>query len=291
MVRDQEGAVITCRLRGKLRLSGEDDTPTTNPVAVGDSVLYDENEDGTGSIYEISERKNAILRSATHGKRGVQILAANVDLGFSVQSVRQPAFKTGFIDRFLVSCEAYQVTPVILINKMDLASKKDHNYVLEMQRMYEDLGYPLIFGSIFDSEWIDELKSICKDKTSVFIGPSGVGKSSLLNAMEPGITQKTAAISGFSNKGKHTTTYAELFPLHFGGYLVDTPGIREFGLAGIASQELSHYFPEMFHLSGNCRFHNCTHHHEPGCAILAAVDEGQIYESRYKSYLLMLESL
>lgn len=279
---------INARLPGRFRL---DEREVTNPVAVGDFVELSLNDDGTGSIEEIEERKNYITRQATHGRQGEQILAANIDQAFVVQSVRQPKIKEGFIDRFLVTCEAYQLPVCILINKMDLARKNDRQYVDELRELYQSLGYRVITTSIEDEESLKQLKDELRDKTSVFIGPSGVGKTSLLNHIDPKLNRKVGEVSEYSNKGKHTTTYAKLVSLEFGGYLVDTPGIREYGLVNIEPWELSLFFPEMLEPRKHCKFNNCTHSHEPKCGVIKAFENGEIDPHRYDSYLRMLESL
>lgn len=280
--------VIKARLPGRFRL---DDREVTNPVAVGDFVRISMNEDGTASIEEIEERENYITREATHGRRGEQILAANIDQAMVVQSVRKPKIKEGFIDRFLVTCEAYQIPPFIIINKMDLAKDKEKEYVGELVELYRSLGYQILLTSINDPESIDLLKEELKNKTSVFIGPSGVGKTSLLNQIDPEINRKVSEVSDYSNKGTHTTTYAKLVALNFGGYLVDTPGIREYGLVNIEPWELSLFFPEMLESRQDCKFNNCTHSHEPKCGVIKAFEDGDIDAGRYHSYLQMLESL
>ena len=215
---------------------------------------------------------------------------SNIDYAILVSSIKQPSYKTGFIDRFLVSCEAYQVTPILFFNKMDLADDADLNELAHTSTLYEDLGYHVLHGSILAPKSIDELKMFIKDKTSVFIGPSGVGKTSLLNAIDVRLDERTAEISSYSKKGKHTTTFAKLVPLPFGGFLADTPGIREFGLYNIEDWEISLYFPEMLLPRESCKFNTCTHIHEPSCGVLEAVDRGQIAPSRYLSYMNMIES-
>ena len=283
-----EGKVIECRLRGKLRL---DDNRDTNPVAVGDQVELEQNDDGTGSIIKVYERRNQVVREATHGKRGQQVIATNLDLAFSVQSVRNPRYRTGFIDRFLVTCEANHVEPVILINKTDLAREQDLSDLKEIKQRYEDLGYRYITTSIHDIESIENLRQMTLDKVSVFIGPSGSGKSSLLNILDPNLNMVTGQVSGSSGKGKHTTTFAELIPLSYGAWLVDTPGIREFGLVDIEPAELSLFFPEMREMREACKFYNCTHIHEPKCAVHEALETNKIHQERYESYCRILQSL
>lgn len=271
-----------------MRLNGSLDT---NPVAVGDVVEYELNDDGTGSIVNIQERKNQIIRQATHGRRGSQVIAANVDLAFSVQSVRDPQYRTGFIDRFLVTCEAYGVEPVILINKMDLASAKDLADIEEITQRYRTLGYTLLTSSIYDEESIIRLRDITKDQVSVFVGPSGTGKTSLLNTLDPELNLTIGKVSASSGKGKHTTTFATLLRLSYGAWLVDTPGIREFGLVDVEPPELSMFFPEMRELRETCHFYNCTHMHEPKCAVHEALESGKVHQRRYESYCRILQSI
>lgn len=285
---DTGSEIVESRLPGRFRLEGKQ---VTNPIAVGDWVDISLNKDGTGTIQEIHERENYLTRQATHGRRGEHILVSNLDLAFVVQSIRKPKLKEGFIDRFLVTCEAYEVSGAIIINKMDLAKQSDQEYAEDLKYLYEGLGYTVLTTSIEDSKSLDELKSRLTDKTSVFIGPSGVGKTSLLNTIDPSYSEKVGEISDYSNKGKHTTTFAKLIELSGGGYLADTPGIREFGLFNIEPWELSLYFPEMLEPRQDCKFNTCTHLHEPGCGVIAAFERGEIDPGRYNSYINMLESL
>jgi ribosome biogenesis GTPase len=280
--------VISSRLPGRFRLEGKE---VTNPIAVGDYVDISMNNDDTGTIEKIHDRVNYLTRQATHGRRGEHILVSNLDLAFVVQSIRKPKMKEGFIDRFLVTCEAYEVTPAIIINKMDLATEKDVRYLSDFQALYADLGYEVYFTSAEEPDELSELNDVLKGKTSVFIGPSGVGKTSLLNALDPNYSEKVGEISSYSNKGKHTTTFAKLIQLSNGGYLADTPGIREFGLFNIEPWELSLYYPEMLEPRQYCKFNTCTHIHEPGCGVMQAFEAGDIDPGRYHSYMNMLESL
>ncbi|MCH8495849.1 MAG: ribosome small subunit-dependent GTPase A, partial [Balneolales bacterium] len=230
-------------------------------------------------------------RLATHGRRGEQIIAANIDLGIVVQSVRQPQYKTGFIDRFIITCEANNVDPLILINKTDLAKKGDLEALEGMRLLYADLGYPMIQTNINDNTSIKHLKETISGKTVTFMGPSGTGKTSLLNSLNPNLNRTTAEVSGFSNKGKHTTTFSELLEVGNNTYVVDTPGIREFGLVDIDAPSLSNFYVEMRELRTQCKYYNCSHVHEPGCAVMLAYEEGKINPSRYLSYLQIIESL
>lgn len=280
--------IIDCRLSGKFRLK---DYHLTNPIAVGDYVAFVMNEDGNGTIEEIKDRENYIIRQATHGRLGEQILASNVDQAIVVQSIKKPKLNEGFINRFLVMCEAYELQPVILINKMDLANEKAMQFIEDFTAIYQPLGYPVITTSIHDEDSLIPLKDTLKGKTSAFVGPSGVGKTSILNHIDPGINRPVAKVSDSSNKGTHTTTYAKLIPLVFGGYLVDTPGIREFGLVNIEPWELSLFFPEMLEPREHCKFNNCTHSHEPKCGVQQAFEDGNIDSERYHAYLQMLKSV
>ncbi len=284
----RDGEIVECRLPGKFRL---DKKEVTNPVAVGDLVDIEIENDGSGTITNIRERNNYIPREATHGRRGEQILVSNVDIAWVVQSVKQPKLKTGFIDRFLVTCEAYEVQAGVIINKMDLAKLKDSRFVEHLEDLYSELGYKILLCSIHDDDSLQSLLDHLRDRTSVFIGPSGVGKTSLLNTIDPNLDLKVGEISSYSNKGKHTTTFAKLVPLTTGGYIVDTPGIREFGIVNIEKSELSLYFPEMREPSQDCKYYNCTHYHEPDCGVIRAFENGDIDPERYQSYLNILESL
>ncbi|HET8864739.1 MAG TPA: ribosome small subunit-dependent GTPase A [Gracilimonas sp.] len=285
---DTGDEIIESRLPGRFRLEGKE---VTNPLAVGDKVDLTINDDGTGNIEKIHVRENYITRQATHGKRGEQILVSNLDQACVVQSIKQPKLKEGFIDRFLVTCEAYEVHAVVIINKLDLAKSGGKAFAEELRELYTSLGYAFLTTSIEDHQSLKKLKELLTDKTTAFIGPSGVGKTSLINALDPNFDFKVNEISDFSSKGKHTTTFARLIPLSFGGFIADTPGIREFGLVNIEPWELSLFFPEMLEPRENCQFSNCTHEHEPKCGVAEAFERGEIAASRYNSYLNMLDSL
>lgn len=282
------GRRVACRLPGKFRLADND---YLNPAAIGDLVAVKLQDDNTGVIEHIRERRNQLMRKATHGRRGIQVIAANVDRVVIIQSIRDPVLKTGFIDRVLVGCESCEIPAMIVINKMDLMKgEKDASLVDELKSLYTDLGYSFLTTSIFDSSSIDQLKSHMDNSLSVLTGPSGSGKTSLLNIISPGLQLKTREISHFSNKGRHTTTFAQLIELGGSTYIADTPGIREFGPADIEPVYVSSCFPEMKSLRDMCRFGNCTHRHEPSCAVKKALEENQIAASRYRSYLNILES-
>ncbi len=283
-----QGEIIECRLPGKFRLEKKE---VTNPIAVGDWVKFKIGDDGSGNITEIVERSNYLPRQATHGRRGEQILIANVDRAWVVQSVRQPKLNLGFIDRFLVTCEAYEIPAGIIINKCDLANKKAQEFIEDIRSLYESLNYTVCLTSIYDAQSLDHLAELLKDNLNVFIGSSGVGKTSILNAIDPELNLKTGDISEYSNKGKHTTTFASLISLKNGGYVADTPGIREFGVVNIEKAELSLYFPEMKDPRENCKYYNCTHFHEPDCGVREAFENGNIDADRYHNYLNILESI
>lgn len=280
--------IYECRLPGIFRLNKQE---VTNPVAVGDMVKFTVGDDGSGLIKEIKERLNYLPRQATHGRRGEQILVSNVDRAWVVQSVKSPKLNLGFIDRFLVTCEAYDIPAGIIINKMDLAGNEILNYVDDISLLYRSLNYQVIHTSVKDKKSMNRLSELLKDGINVFIGPSGVGKTSLLNTIDPQLALKIGEVSSYSDKGKHTTTFASLVPLQGGGYVVDTPGIREFGIVNIGKAELSLHFPEMIEPREKCKFYNCTHYHEPKCGVREAYENGAIDADRYASYLNILDTL
>lgn len=283
-----DGRVIPSRLAGRHRLK---ESEATHPIAVGDRVDVDLQEDGTGVIRTIHDRVNAILRRSTHKHNHAQVLVANLDMAWVVQSVRDPRYRTGFIDRFLATCEAFDVPAGILMNKTDLAKGKDVQWIEELRELYESLGYPFLACSAETGEGMEAVRERLEGRTSAVIGPSGAGKSSLLNRLDPSLDLQTGEISDYSGKGRHTTTFARLLRLSFGGMIADTPGIRELGLVDIEPQELSLYFPEMRAVSAGCRYPDCSHEHEPGCEVMEAFDRGEIDPERYRSYLAILESL
>lgn len=285
-VLDEQNKVYKCRLRGRFKLEG---SRATNPVAVGDKVLISvEDNQQTAIIHEICERKNHIIRKSTNLSRKSQVIAANLDQAVLIATLFVPRTSTGFIDRFLVNCEAYSVPGAIVFNKYDLYEQEELQLMDELISIYEPLGYPCCRVSALSGYNIDSFSALLKDKTSLLSGHSGVGKSTLINAIEPGLNLKTAQISLVHLKGKHTTTFAEMFPLGMGGFIIDTPGIKEFGLVDFEDWELCHYFPEMRELFNQCRFDNCTHQHEPGCAVKDQVESGHIDLSRYHNYLNIL---
>ncbi|QSE97685.1 ribosome small subunit-dependent GTPase A [Fulvivirga lutea] len=286
-VKADDGNTYQCRTRGKLRLSG---VKTTNPIAVGDIVEFDrEDNENTGLIHKIQPRENYIIRKSIKNKNHGHIIASNLDQVLLVATLTYPKTSLGFIDRFLVSAEAFRIPQIIVFNKSDLLNEKDQKKLAEIIETYEHIGVTCLTCSAQNNEGIEPIKEILKGKKTLISGHSGVGKSTLINSIDPNLNLKTSEVSDFAEKGVHTTTFAEMFQLDDDTFIIDTPGIKELGLIDIEEEELSDYFPEMRELSGDCKFHNCKHLHEPGCAIQMAVDEGEIAESRYKSYLSMLE--
>ena len=285
-VRAIDGTVVDCRVKGNFRLKG---IRSTNPVAVGDNVIFDMREDGTAYIVDILERKNYIVRKASNLSKQSHILAANLDLCFLIVTVSHPVTATTFIDRFLASAEAYRVPVVIVFNKTDLYNNTEQEELEYLTALYESIGYRCLHTSTVTNSGIDTLKEMMQGKTSLFAGNSGVGKSSLVNAISPEIAAKVGEISKTHDTGMHTTTYTEMFEFMPDGYIVDTPGVKGFGTFDMEVEEISHYFVEFFELSKDCRYGNCTHTHEPGCAVLEALERGEIAPSRYQSYLSMLE--
>lgn len=272
-----------CRIKGKLRMKG---LVSTNPVAVGDFVDFElEPEQETAVISKVHDRKNYIIRKSINLSKQVQIIAANLDQACLVVTLASPRTSLGFIDRFLVTAEAYGIPAILIFNKLDLFSDEGLEILANYMELYEGIGYKCYAVSAIEGTHVNTIKELLKDKTSLFSGHSGVGKSSLINQIIPGIALRTGEISDWSDMGKHTTTFAEMFELPFGGKLIDTPGIRELGIADIEPEELAHFFPEMRSRMHGCKFHNCVHINEPGCAILKALDEGDIEPTRYDSYL------
>lgn len=280
---DEQGNRYECRIIGKFRTQG---IKSTNPVAVGDWVDFElEPGQQNGLISKLEPRKNYIIRKSVNLSKQTQIIGANLDQALLVVTLASPPTSTGFIDRFLVTAEAYSIPAVLIFNKLDLFSEEGLEVLAEYMAIYENLGYPCYAVSALEGDHIEELRDLLTDKISLVSGHSGVGKSTLVNAIVPGMALKTGEISDWSDKGKHTTTFAEMIDLPFGGKLIDTPGIRELGIVDIEKQELSHFFPEMRALLNQCKFHNCRHINEPGCAVLTAVEEGEIEPSRYESYI------
>jgi len=286
-----DGKELTARIRGKIRLEG---LRTTNPVAVGDRVelLVEKNEqEELFTIESIEPRKNYLVRKSTNLSKQKQILAANIDCIFLVVTIEQPVTQLGFIDRFLVSAESFRIPVSILFNKIDLYSDESKHKMQEWKTLYEEIGYPCHFISTLESETYNFLKTEIKGKQVLFAGNSGVGKSSMVKCIDPNIDLRIGEISEAHFAGKHTTTFAEMYQVATGGFIIDSPGIRAFGLVEIEKEVLAHYFPEMRRLMGQCKFHNCMHINEPKCAVKEAVEEGKIAESRYINYLQMLEEL
>ena len=282
-VLDEKGIRYECRIKGKFRTHG---IKTTNPIAVGDWVEFEvELGQQSAVITKLEPRKNYIIRRSVNLSKQTQIIGANLDLALLVVTLASPPTSTGFIDRFLVTAEAYSIPAGIVFNKLDLFSDEGLEILAEYVDIYESLGYPCYTVSALEKQNIEDLKQVLKDKITLVSGHSGVGKSTLINALIPGLELKTGNISDWSDKGKHTTTFAEMIDLPFGGKLIDTPGIRELGIVDIEPQELSHFFPEMRMLLNQCKFHNCRHINEPGCAVLEALEKGEIESSRYDSYL------
>ncbi len=285
-VRTTEGSILQCRLKGKFKIK---DLKVTNPIAVGDKVAYDiENEtENTGIIYDILPRDNYIIRKSVHKTAHGHLLASNIDQAVLIVTLTFPRTSLGFIDRFLVSAESFRIPTVLVFNKLDVLTEEQVAYQEELADLYESMGYRCLFTSATNNIGVAAFKEILEGKVSLIAGHSGVGKSTLVNTIAPDLDLPTSEISTFANKGVHTTTFAEMFEISTGTFIIDSPGIKELGLADIEKEEISHYFPEMRELLGECRFHNCMHIDEPKCAVKEAVVEGTIAESRYASYLSM----
>ncbi len=290
-VRDKDGDSWNARIKGKLKI--DEEISSTNPIAVGDTVLFDVEDDriNTGIITAVADRHNYMVRVSPHNKNQKHIIAANIDLALLVTSIADPRTSTGFIDRFLLTAEAYHIPSIIVVNKLDLLKTK-HRHILEHWReMYGKAGYEVYAVSATDPGSLTALQERIQNKTTLFSGHSGVGKSTLINQFIPGIAIKTKEVSGWSGKGQHTTTFAEMFDQKGGGKIIDTPGVKEFGLIDFQKEELSQYFPEMRAVLKHCKFNNCLHINEPGCAVKQGVIDKTISEDRYVSYVAILESI
>ena len=293
-VEDENGETFECKIKGKFRIKG---IKNTNPVAVGDRVGFilqqvsaDEKNAKIGLITAISERKNYIIRRSINLSKQAHIIAANIDQAVLVVTMNFPVTTTTFIDRYLASAEAYRIPVLIVFNKVDRYDSGQKEKMNQLKDLYEHIGYKCLVTSAKSGVGMNEFKEALKDKTNVVNGHSGVGKSTLINILQPGLNLKTMEISDSHQTGKHTTTYSELFKLNFGGYIIDTPGIKAFGVLEMEPWEISHYFVEIFKVSENCQYNNCSHTHEPGCAVKLAVENGEIATSRFISYLGLLEN-
>ena len=280
-----EELTLRCRIRGKLRLKG---VRSTNPVVVGDVVMVECDATGEWTIYDIVPRRNYIIRRASNLSKESHIIASNIDQALLVVTLFSPETATEFIDRFLVTCEAYKVPVTILLAKIDLA-RTQPEAVEEFHAIYESAGYRIVEVSATEGEGVDQVREMLRGRTTLLSGNSGVGKSTLVAAVEPGLDIRTGEISQSHHKGKHTTTFSTMYPLSEGGYIIDTPGIKGFGLLDIEDAELAHYLPEMMRYLPECRFYNCSHTHEPHCAVVEAVKRGEVAYPRYESYLKIMD--
>ena len=287
-VRENSGKILHARIRGKFRLSN---IQHTNPISVGDFVDYKIDNDGIAIITKIHERKNYIIRRSVNLSKKTHIIASNIDRAFLVVTVNNPKTSYGFIDRFLVTAEAYQIPATLVFNKMDAYNEEQLEIVEDYKFVYESIGYKTIEVSAHSGQNLEELKSELHGIISLVSGHSGVGKSTLLNALHPNLELKTSEVSDFNQKGQHTTTFAEMYEWPFGGFCIDTPGIKEFGLVDMEKEEIHNYFPEIFKLKNECKFDNCLHLNEPKCAVREAVENGEIAASRFESYLGFLDEI
>jgi ribosome biogenesis GTPase len=289
-VKGEDGNFYNARIKGIFKI---DAISSTNPIAVGDEVDIDIEavQEESAVITAIADRRNYVARVSPHNKRQHHIVASNLDQSILFATLKEPRTSQGFMDRFLVSCEAYHIPAIIVFNKSDIYRKKELERFQEYKQMYEAIGYQVVLASVLKKEGIEEAKALLKDKTTLLSGHSGVGKSTFINAVFPQFNLRTQEVSSWSGKGLHTTTFAEMFDLDNGGHIIDTPGVREFGLVDITKQELSHYFPEMRALLHECQFNNCMHIEEPGCAVKQGVLSGAVSEDRYISYLNILDTM
>lgn len=283
-VKTNDGEIHNCRIKGRFRMEG---IRTTNPIAVGDRVNF-EDDNESKVIVSIHDRKNYIIRKSSNLSKHSQIIASNVDQAFLIVTVNYPLTTTTFIDRFLAAAEAYRIPVRLIFNKIDRYRANDMDRLDELKGIYEKIGYKCYEISAKNGTHIDLIKDALKDNINLLSGHSGVGKSTLINVIQPGLDLKTGEISEAHSQGKHTTTFSEMFELDFGGYIIDTPGIRGFGTIDMEKEEMSHFFPEIFDTSKECQFNNCSHIHEPKCAVKAAVEAGEISITRYESYLGMV---
>lgn len=284
-----DNIVLQCRLKGKLRLENR---RTTNPVVIGDWVMIEtEKENSSVVITEVLKRNNYIIRQSARNRTAEHILAANMDHAFVIATIKQPNTTTGFVDRFLVTAEAYHIPATLIINKMDLYDDDDLKRVEFFKNIYEGAGYPVLLISVLNDKNMHSIAEKMMDKVNLVAGHSGVGKSTFINKLIPDLNLKTGDVSDYHSKGMHTTTFAEMFRLPTGGFIIDTPGIKEFGILDFNPSELSHYFPEMKKLIGDCKFNNCLHLNEPKCAVRDAAEKNIISRSRYGSYIAMIEDI
>lgn len=286
----ENGKLYNARIKGVFKI---DEISSTNPIAVGDEVEMEIEDvaEESAMIDHIYDRKNYVARVSPHNKRQHHIIASNLDQSILFATLKNPKTSQGFIDRFLISCEAYHIPAVIVFNKADIYRKKELEQFALLKNIYQKAGYTVILASVQTGEGVAEIKALLKNKTSLLSGHSGVGKSTFINTVFPQFNLRTQEVSGWSGKGLHTTTFAEMFDLDGGGQIIDTPGVREFGLVDISKQELSHYFPEMKVLINECQFNNCMHINEPGCAVKNAVNAGTVSVDRYASYLTILDTM
>lgn len=282
----ETGKFFEARIRGKFKLIK---TRLTNPLAVGDLVEFSLEQDDVAWITKIEPRRNYLIRKSVNLSKEAHIIASNIDIACFIFTLKHPETSFGFLDRFLACCEAYNIKPLILFNKMDLLSEQEKEISLEIEQIYEGIGYDTLEISSYSQLNFKQLKDIIKDKVSVFFGHSGSGKSTLVNAMQPELNIRTAIISETHLKGKHTTTFAQMHFWNFGGSVIDTPGVREFAMIDVQKEEIQHYFPEIFVAGRKCKFHNCMHINEPKCEVLDQIEKGEIQESRYITYLKIME--
>lgn len=289
VAKGSDGKLYNARIKGIFKI---DEITSTNPIAVGDEVemVVEDVQEESAMIDHIYDRKNYVARVSPHNKRQHHIIASNLDQSILFATLKEPKTSQGFIDRFLISCESYHIPAIIVFNKADLYKKKEMEKFETLREIYESIGYQVVLASVHTGQGVDEVKQLLHNKTTLLSGHSGVGKSTFINAVFPQFNLRTQEVSGWSGKGMHTTTFAEMFDLD-GGQIIDTPGVREFGLVDISKQELSHFFPEMRALINDCQFNNCMHINEPGCAVKAAVNAGTVSVDRYASYLSILDTM
>lgn len=289
VAKGSDGKLYNARIKGIFKI---DEITSTNPIAVGDEVemVVEDVQEESAMIDHIYDRKNYVARVSPHNKRQHHIIASNLDQSILFATLKEPKTSQGFIDRFLISCESYHIPAIIVFNKADLYKKKEMEKFETLREIYESIGYQVVLASVHTGQGVDEVKQLLHNKTTLLSGHSGVGKSTFINAVFPQFNLRTQEVSGWSGKGMHTTTFAEMFDLD-GGQIIDTPGVREFGLVDISKQELSHFFPEMRVLINDCQFNNCMHINEPGCAVKAAVNAGTVSVDRYASYLFILDTM